>query len=125
MKSSTANQIQAQGKPIKNPLSVTYDVIFDDTGFENSSYTARVGDVFRFTNHSYNDATVYVLLSDGSAVTTQMLGTVSSVDVAAMSQVNKTISASGTYLISIEAPPQLLAANDTGGGKTVTVIIET
>ena len=121
MKSSSATQMQ--GRPVKNPLSQTYEVIFDDTGFEQSSYSANEGDTFRFINHSYDTMTVYVLTSNGSALTTAMLGTLSEVEVSAMGYEDKVVAADGTYLISVEAPPQLMAANDTGGGKTVTVII--
>jgi hypothetical protein len=123
---SSAQQMQPTGhRVVKNPLPQTIEVIFDDTGFEETGYSARVGDTFRFINHSEGDLKVFVLTSDGSVETTAMLGSVSEVAVAALSYVDQGVSTSGTYEISLDEPPQLLAANDTGGGKTVTVIIST
>jgi hypothetical protein len=123
MKNSTAEKLPANRGKNPRPLSVTVDVIFDENGFVEPRYVASVNDTLRFTSESGSELTVFVLTADGQSQTTQMLGTTSQVVVASMASVDKVAQSSGEYLISVEPPPQLLGANDPGGGKTVTVII--
>jgi len=127
MKRSTAEQMQDHARKHPKPPGVasTYDVYFDDSGFDSASYPAVVNDTLRFTNRSSGQLTIYVVTQNGQSLTTAMLDGVSSFAVDASDTVSQVVKASGTYLVSLEPPPLTLLSNDPGGGKTATVIIST
>jgi hypothetical protein len=123
MRTSAAQQMQQTGGRPKGPtLPVTVQVNFDDTGFESIEYTARLNDTLRFNNMFSSALTVYVLSQDGQSPSMLLLESVSQLNVGGGLAVAQVVKGTGTYLLSLEPSPQLIASNDPGG-KTVTVII--
>jgi hypothetical protein len=120
---STAKPLQQPSRRVKL-LANVIDVAFDDTQFAYTEYSASIDDTLRFDNKSGVSVTVYILTSDGTTPTTDLLGTYSQVTVAGGHADDYVVASNGTFVLSLE-PAQLRAANTNvlDAGHTTTVIV--
>jgi hypothetical protein len=132
MKSNLAMKLKPEEKPGTTPpprrLDAPLEIPFDENGFntEETEYEVSVSSQLSLKNEASGtgDMTIYVVTENGQYSTSGLLGN-SQTEVGVDNGDNEvvTVAASGTYLLSITAPPLSSPEPRAPAGGTIRIVV--
>jgi hypothetical protein len=124
----SSNSAKKQPPPpiLTSPTTVSIPFNSTDGFLTNEEVTAHVDDTLKFENQTMGlgSMSIYILTSSGVSQSGTLLGSSNQqISVTNGQYQERTVLATGTYLLSRNCPPPTVDPNDPAGGSTITIIV--